>query len=533
MAIFGKKKDKDQSGSGSGGNPMASPTQSEAAASSGTAATSSGPGQQQGNTIGKNSMTGGGIVNGGGVGGPGSQFGSPQSMGSVSGPAGTGAGGASGFKFGGIPNGPQGVNGGPVPPGSSAASMNGGGSVSSRTRKLSDESIGNGYQMPSIGSQAAAAGVGAGGMPPSSAAGMPFQGNPSGVGAPGSNNGAPPGSIGGQAGSSLNTAGGSQSSRPSQVVYPWSQRQLTVNAPRFLDANRQAPPGTLSPSPFPRYGLAANSTASPAGEVYLFGGLVRESVKNDLYTVHVDRVTQPPAVAATGGQPGSSPVQGGVSATLVQTTGDIPPPRVGHATVLVSNVLILWGGDTKVRADDKQDEGLYLLNLSTREWTRVVPTIERPNSCPMGRYGHTVSIVGSKFYVFGGQVDGLFLNDLWSFDLNSLKGNPTWDLVKPTGDLPPQRTGHASVTFNDKVYIFGGTDGQYHYNDTWCYDVTTNAWSELSCIGYIPVPREGHATCLVDDVMYIFGGRGVDGKDLGDLASFKITSKFRYCCTAA
>ena len=73
---------------------------------------------------------------------------------------------------------------------------------------------------------------------------------------------------------------------------------------------------------------------------------------------------------------------------------------------------------------------------------------------------------------------------------------------------------------------FGGTDGQYHYNDTWAFDLNTRKWSELQCIGFIPSPREGHAAALVDDVVYIFGGRGVDGKDLGDLAAFKISSQY-------
>jgi hypothetical protein len=71
---------------------------------------------------------------------------------------------------------------------------------------------------------------------------------------------------------------------------------------------------------------------------------------------------------------------------------------------------------------------------------------------------------------------------------------------------------------------FGGTDGAFHYNDTWVFDLATRTWSELTCIGFIPVPREGHAAALVGDVMYVFGGRGVDGKDLGDLGSFKISS---------
>jgi hypothetical protein len=550
MAIFGKKKDKNAAGAtpsveGSTTNspPLdgaRSPTsrdghgaqQPEGILRSGGAPEGilrSGPGSGGGshNASGSISGTLAGLNSGAGSSfapsANGSQAGSlrgpggpPQGLGMGSmGPAG-GPGGASGFKFGGGAAAPR------QDYGSSSSGIPGPAS-GVRVRKQSQDSIGSagGYGVANMGASgmmSVGSNMGPGGpisgLPPSSGAGMgpPVAGAPGGIpGAPGA-----PGVPGG-------------STRSQSVVYPWSQRSLVMNPPRFLDETRQAPPGALSPSPFPRYGHAANSLASAAGEVYLFGGLVRESVKNDLYTVYVDKVIQPPGTAPPGAPPGTVALGGGVNATLVQTTGEIPPPRVGHATVLVSNVLILWGGDTKVRADDKQDEGLYLLNLSTREWTRVRHSSESPDAGPVGRYGHTVSIVGSRFYVFGGQVDGTFMNDIWSFDLNSLKSTPTWELLRPAGTaVPPRRTGHASVTYRDRIFVFGGTDGQYHYNDTWCYDVTTNSWEELSCIGYIPVPREGHATCLVDDVMYIFGGRGVDGKDLGDLASFKISNQRWY-----
>lgn len=273
----------------------------------------------------------------------------------------------------------------------------------------------------------------------------------------------------------------------------------------------------------PRYGHSVPLTATPTGELFVFGGLVQDEVKDDLWVM--SGFWNPDATVNSAGR--RSTKEMGVKAALMETTGDAPGPRVGHKSALVSSVLIVWGGDTLAKEGDRNDDGLYLLNLSTRDWTRV--SVVGP--APLGRYGHAVGMCGNKFIVFGGQVDGEFLNDLWCFDLQSLvRGTSAWEQLTPVpgNKPPPRRTGHVLVTYENKIYIFGGTDGAFHYNDTWVFDLATRTWTELTCIGFIPVPREGHAAALVGDVMYVFGGRGVDGKDLGDLGSFKISNQRWY-----
>jgi len=148
-----------------------------------------------------------------------------------------------------------------------------------------------------------------------------------------------------------------------------------------------------------------------------------------------------------------------------------------------------------------------------------------------------LNILGSKIYIFGGQVEGFFFNDLVAFDLNSLQSSASrWEVllpntleqVSPQGKSPPARTNHSVVTWNDKLYLFGGTDGLTWFNDVWTYEPRSNSWTELDCIGYIPVAREGHSAALVNDTMYIFGGRTQEGVDLGDLAAFRISSRRWY-----
>lgn len=134
-------------------------------------------------------------------------------------------------------------------------------------------------------------------------------------------------------------------------------------------------------------------------------------------------------------------------------------------------------------------------------------------------------------------MEGYFFNDLVAFDLNALQQSANrWEILiqntidggPPHGQVPPARTNHTMVTWGDKLYLFGGTDGVHWFNDVWSYSPHTNSWTQLECIGYIPSPREGHAAALVGDVMYIFGGRTEEGNDLGDLAAFRISSRRWY-----
>ena len=37
---------------------------------------------------------------------------------------------------------------------------------------------------------------------------------------------------------------------------------------------------------------------------------------------------------------------------------------------------------------------------------------------PNGHHYHTITVVGSKLFVFGGRIGGKTVNDMWTLDLN-------------------------------------------------------------------------------------------------------------------
>ena len=117
-----------------------------------------------------------------------------------------------------------------------------------------------------------------------------------------------------------------------------------------------APSSGLSQSLFPRSYHALSTTDTAAGDLFLFGGyvLTSGSVSNDLYVFSTRDF----------------------STTLLRTSGEVPSPRMGHAAVLTSTFLLIWGGKATLQdvPNQREDDSFYLLNLGTSNLLISRPT---------------------------------------------------------------------------------------------------------------------------------------------------------------
>ncbi|KAK3845737.1 MAG: hypothetical protein J3R72DRAFT_360295, partial [Linnemannia gamsii] len=78
------------------------------------------------------------------------------------------------------------------------------------------------------------------------------------------------------------------------------------------------------------------------------------------------------------------------------------------------------------------------------------------------------------------------------------------------------------------IYIFGGADADYFYNDIWCFDTRALTWTPIPASGYLPTGRHGHACAIVEGVLYVFGGSSPDGSELNDAYAFRIHERRWY-----
>ncbi|SCU88816.1 LAME_0E01244g1_1 [Lachancea meyersii CBS 8951] len=248
----------------------------------------------------------------------------------------------------------------------------------------------------------------------------------------------------------------------------------------------------LSNSPFPRYRHVASSYTSDQNQIFVIGGLHDQSVYGDTWIISaLDEGTK-------------------LSSKTIEITESTPPPRVGHASTLCGNAFVTFGGDThKVNSEGLMDDDVYLFNINSYKWTIPKPVGPRP----LGRYGHKISVIATsqlktKLYVFGGQFDDTYFNDLAVFDLSSFRRpDSRWQFVKPYTFTPPPLTNHTMVSYDFKLWVFGGDTPQGLINDLFLFDPLLNDWRVVQTTGEKPPPVQEHAAVLYGDLMCIVGGK--------------------------
>jgi hypothetical protein len=174
--------------------------------------------------------------------------------------------------------------------------------------------------------------------------------------------------------------------------------------------------------------------------------------------------------------------------------------RAGHAMSYVAdNIVIMFGGS----GSSGYLNDIWIFDSSTNTWT-----LANTGTSPLARAYHSMTYIGDdKVMMFGGEdADGNPLNDTWIFDLS----DKSWDeIVINSTTIPSARNRHSMAYIGDeKVMMFGGSDADGYFNDTWIFYLSNSTWTKSS-ISTSPAARSSHSMAYIGNYkVLLFGGSG-------------------------
>jgi hypothetical protein len=135
----------------------------------------------------------------------------------------------------------------------------------------------------------------------------------------------------------------------------------------------------------------------------------------------------------------------------------------------------------------------------------------------------------SSFLVFGGFVNGSRVNELCRFTVPSnqtIEGS-ICETQQTADQCPKPRASASSSVYNGKLYVFGGQDDDNNkLDDLWEFDLATSTWRQIQIQegDLHPLARSGHTAVTYNNRMYIFGGILELTKELNDMLVFDFTT---------
>jgi len=187
---------------------------------------------------------------------------------------------------------------------------------------------------------------------------------------------------------------------------------------------------------------------------------------------------------------------------LESTTGNAPSTRVFFAYThdTTRNSLVVFAGQVGDFQSNAYND-LYSLDLDTFKWTRLHGG---NNAAPSTRMNSALiyDADADQYLMFGGHTDIGDGNDLWSFDPDTEEWSVIYqgdvfdnttigcdgngsevpaDYVIQDPDAPERRHRGMFALMHGSLWLFGGMHSECsgHLDDTWRFDLSTEAWTEL------------------------------------------------------
>lgn len=184
----------------------------------------------------------------------------------------------------------------------------------------------------------------------------------------------------------------------------------------------------------------------------------------------------------------------------------VPTARSGHSMCYDESAgkAVVFGGRDSY---ESYKSDTWLFDAGKSRWSSATPSTR-----PQPRYLAAMAYDSARrvSVLFGGQWP--VLGDTWTYDASA----GAWTNRTPAGS-PPARYSSAMVfdPFNGVCLLFGGGVAAGRVGDTWAYNASTNAWTDLRP-ALAPPARSGHALAFdrQNRVAVLFGGS--DGQNRAD-----------------
>nr|GEW18413.1 acyl-CoA-binding domain-containing protein 4 [Tanacetum cinerariifolium] len=199
---------------------------------------------------------------------------------------------------------------------------------------------------------------------------------------------------------------------------------------------------------------------------------------------------------------------------VMEATGKIPVARGGQSVTLVGSKLIMFGGEDKQR---RLLNDVNVLDLETMIWHAA----ETKQTVPAPRFDHTSAVhVDRYLLIYGGCSHSTFFNDLHVLDLGTLE----WSQPEIQGSSVSPRAGHAGVSVEEKLFMVGGGDNKSGALETLVLDMSTLILSVLTNVEKKdPLASEGLtiSSALVDGEQYLIAFGGYNGSYNNEVFAMK------------